>query len=289
MSDASEASPEPGSETPTDGTRDLNRLATLVKQATIHGPVNWESEITPEELYDHATTILTPQLPVIVMSVDVRSSTILMREAIRPFDFAFAMTDFVEYSQELVKENGGWFDKFTGDGFLAYWITNYKRDDKGQFIVPTREDGVAYFPQWPYVSAVAKVGRECRRFFSEEILPRLKVVTQNYPDTAGLSIGVDGGLVSPVLIAGELTLLGPPVVGAVRMTSAAKPGEALINNHLGSALENVADEAAKHGVRLRSTVRKTKEYKRQVVYVAELFEPGTVVPGPPTRLPGRDA
>src|SRR4029453_7829895 len=36
--------------------------------------------------------------------------------------FASVMDRFVSSVRSGIRRSGGWFDKFTGDGFLAYWI-----------------------------------------------------------------------------------------------------------------------------------------------------------------------
>ena len=56
-----------------------------------------------------------------VMAADIRESTTLMKEAIRFERFASVMDRFVSLVRLGIRK-GRWFDKFTGDGFLAYWI-----------------------------------------------------------------------------------------------------------------------------------------------------------------------
>jgi hypothetical protein len=57
-----------------------------------------------------------------VMAADIRESTNLMKEAVRFERFALVMDKFVTSVRHGIRGSGGWFDKFTGDGFLAYWI-----------------------------------------------------------------------------------------------------------------------------------------------------------------------
>jgi class 3 adenylate cyclase len=57
-----------------------------------------------------------------VMAADIRESTALMKEAIAFEKFASVMDRFVSSVRLGIRRSGGWFDKFTGDGFLAYWI-----------------------------------------------------------------------------------------------------------------------------------------------------------------------
>jgi class 3 adenylate cyclase len=71
-----------------------------------------------------------------------------------------------------------------------------------------------------------------------------------------------------VTIADELTVVGPPVVGAVRMVTASAPKEVVANVFLGERLRDQqvgAYEAL--GVRVAREFRPTKEYPRgQEVY-----------------------
>ena len=57
-----------------------------------------------------------------VMAADMRESTLLMKEAVRFEQFAKIMDKFVSAVRSGIGTPGGWFDQFTGDGFLAYWI-----------------------------------------------------------------------------------------------------------------------------------------------------------------------
>jgi len=52
---------------------------------------------------------------------DIRKSQDLMTYAPSSDFFSEMMLDFMETSRKLIKENLGVFDKFTGDGFLAYF------------------------------------------------------------------------------------------------------------------------------------------------------------------------
>ena len=43
-------------------------------------------------------------------------------QSVRFERFALVMDKFVTSVRRGIRSSGGWFDKFTGDGFLAYWI-----------------------------------------------------------------------------------------------------------------------------------------------------------------------
>src|SRR5262245_4966869 len=85
-----------------------------------HAPPDWETRFRKEELLD--SVIDGEPIQMFVMAADIRESTALMKEAIRFGEFASVMDRFVSSVRLGIRRSGGWFDKFTGDGFLAYWI-----------------------------------------------------------------------------------------------------------------------------------------------------------------------
>jgi class 3 adenylate cyclase len=99
--------------------------------------------------------------------------------------------------------------------------------------------------------------------------------SRNLSDGVGLSIGLDAGPGFLVEIAGELTVVGPPVVGAVRMvTAAAGPREVVSNVYLGEHLHDEQDGIYRAlGMTATRESRPTKEYpKGQEVYVLRFGE-----------------
>ena len=179
-----------------------------------------------------------------VMAADIRESTLLMKEAVRFEQFAKIMDKFVSAVRSGIGTPGGWFDKFTGDGFLAYWIAPSTPKEEYQ--------------------------RRLIELFHRRVLEDFRRNSRNLSDGVGLSIGLDAGPGFLVEIAGELTLVGPPVVGAVRMVNAAsRPQEIFANVYLG---EHLLDEQSgiyeALGMTATRESRPTKEYPNgQEVYV----------------------
>src|ERR671918_3212699 len=99
--------------------RDLERARTrdLLKA---HAPPDWEKRFRRDDLLD--AIIDGEPLQMFVMAADIRESTMLMKEAVRFERFAYIMDKFVSSVRQGITKSGGWFDKFTGDGFLAYWL-----------------------------------------------------------------------------------------------------------------------------------------------------------------------
>ena len=92
-----------------------------------HAPPDWQQRFRTTELLD--SVIDGQPIQMFVMAADIRESTTLMKEAIRFERFAIVMDKFVSSVRLGIRRSGGWFDKFTGDGFLAYWIVQSASPD----------------------------------------------------------------------------------------------------------------------------------------------------------------
>ncbi len=232
--------------------RERARIARLLKS---HAPPDWEERLRKEELLD--AVIDGEPIQMFVMAADIRNSTMLMKEAIRFERFAFIMDKFVTAVRRGIRGPGGWFDKFTGDGFLAYWIVQAGPED----VYDER-----------FVQAAGNIVHTAQTlvdFFHRLVLEDFRSNSRNLPEGAGLSMGLDAGPGYLVQIGGELTVVGPPVVGAVRMvTAAAEPREIIANVFLGERLREEQDGVYEGlGVTVTREYRPTKEYpKGQEVY-----------------------
>ena len=90
-----------------------------------HAPPDWEQRFRKTDLLDRV--IDGEPFQMFVMAADIRESTTLMKEAVRFERFALVMDKFVTSVRRGIRSSGGWFDKFTGDGFLAYWVVQPAR------------------------------------------------------------------------------------------------------------------------------------------------------------------
>jgi class 3 adenylate cyclase len=232
--------------------RERARIAGLLET---HAPPDWEERFDRDQLLD--AIIDTAPLQMFVMAADIRESTLLMKEAVQFERFAKIMDKFVSAVRSGIGTPGGWFDKFTGDGFLAYWITptSPKEDYQRRFVEAAGN--------------LAHTAHELIELFHRRVLEDFRRNSRNLSDGVGLSIGLDAGPGFLLEIAGELTLVGPPVVGAVRMVNAAsRPQEIFANVYLGEHLRDEQDgiyEAL--GMTATRESRPTKEYpKGQEVY-----------------------
>jgi class 3 adenylate cyclase len=237
---------------PIDRDEERERIAGLLEN---HAPPDWVDRFSRDELLD--AIIDTAPLQMFVMAADIRESTLLMKEAVQFEQFAKIMDKFVSAVRSGIGAPGGWFDRFTGDGFLAYWVVQE----------PTREEYQRRFVE--AAGNLAHTAHQLIELFHRRVLEDFRRNSRNLSDGVGLSIGLDAGPGFLVEIAGELTVVGPPVVGAVRMVSAAsRPQEIFANVYLGEHLHDEQEgiyEAL--GMRADRVSRPTKEYpKGQEVY-----------------------
>jgi class 3 adenylate cyclase len=231
---------------------DRDRLAALVEA---HAPPDWEERFRREELLDAVANSSLIQM--FVMAADIRESTMLMKEAVKFEQFAYIMDKFVSSVRQGITRFGGWFDKFTGDGFLAYWIVQSG----------SKEEYDESFVQ--AAGNMTHTANTLVELFHERVLEDFRANSRNLSGGVGLSMGLDAGPGCLVQIGGELTIVGPPVVGAVRMvTAAAKPREIFANVYLGEHLHEHQDGVYEAlGMRATREYRPTKEYPNgQEVY-----------------------
>jgi class 3 adenylate cyclase len=232
--------------------RERARVARLLKT---HAPPDWEQRFRATELLD--SVIDGEPIQMFVMAADIRESTTLMKEAVRFERFALVMDKFVTSVRRGIRRSGGWFDKFTGDGLLAYWIVqSASPEEYEERFVQSAGD-------------IAHTAQTLVELFHRRVLEDFRSNSRNLSAGVGLSMGLDAGPGYLVKIADELTIVGSPVVGAVRMvTAAALPWEIVANVFLGERLrDGQAGVYEALGVTVTREVRATKEYpKGQEVY-----------------------
>lgn len=142
-----------------------------------------------------------------VMSVDIRRSTELMLKAISPEAYADFLTKLCVAMKVIVTERYGVFDKFTGDGVLAFFPESYSGPDAAFHVVAAAD--------------------ACHRCFKDFYARSRHLFSSVLLDT-GLGIGIDYGDVRLARVGEGLTVVGEPVVYACRL-SGADPGQTLLN------------------------------------------------------------
>lgn len=151
-----------------------------------------------------------------VVSIDIRRSTELMLKARTPALFAAFMTQLCDELEIAIKDEYGVFDKFTGDGVLAFFPEFFSGKDAGYHALAVAQKALAIF---------ATCYRQNRSSFTTVL------------HDVNLTVGIDFGAVHLVQVAGGLTVVGGPVVYACRL-SGGPPGSILLNQ---PAYERISD------------------------------------------------
>jgi class 3 adenylate cyclase len=224
------------------GDFDTHRSSNLTDKIglSIHAPDQWQKIISLKELERLVNT--GDQIGIHVLVGDIRKSTFLMKESISLTRFAQITRDFMKAVRDTASKNEGWFDKFTGDGFIIYWIYGDEANQQ------------KYIPQiLSFSDALLSV--------FPEVMNDYRTNSTNFPADTGLSLGVDSGMCTLVNIE-DLNLIGPPVVGASRMVAEAEPFEVLFNVLIGAWLNKDKERLAKdYGICIERKYIQTAEYK----------------------------
>ncbi len=178
------------------------------------------------------------------MSVDIRRSTDLMLKARTPQAFATFITSLCKDLMDVVRNNNGVVDKFTGDGILCFFPEFFSGGDAGYYALASAD--------------------ECHRTFDKHYRAQRNSFRSVLRDI-GLGIGVDYGDCHLVQVAGNLTIVGSPVVYACRL-GGAPAGTTLLNQ---PAYEIISE---RHGglVLLDETSIEIKHEGTLIAYAAKL-------------------
>jgi class 3 adenylate cyclase len=142
-----------------------------------------------------------------VLSMDIRRSTEMMLKARSAKQYAHFIIELCNELTETILRNYGIYDKFTGDGILAFFPEFFTGRDTSYWAV--------------------KAARECHEVFKKCYAANRKCFVSVVKDI-GLGIGMDFGKVTLVRIQGTLSVLGPPVVYSCRL-SGCEAGKTLLN------------------------------------------------------------
>ena len=219
-------------------TRHPIMLVTSQEQDYSENYVKWSGHLPRRIVRDSNPDVLVQEAcltPTVVVVGDIRRSQDLMTYSRTAESFSIRMVEFITQTRLLLDKRSGFFDKFTGDGFLAYFNEAICRESGTnylecflEFLHDLREFSSAHFADWT---------REVKK------LPERPV---------GLAIGADLGIVSFQNLNHHLVAVGDAIVWASRMASCANANETVVNNLLFEALRNTA------GVQFQEREGKTK-------------------------------
>ncbi len=149
----------------------------------------------------------------IVLVADIRKSQDLMTYGPDADFFRDKILEFTTEMRQIIKDHYGVFDKFTGDGFLCYFNSHL-----------CERFGVDYYEQ--FVKACNDIMTFSESFFKEWV----KNIRKLPPNSSGLTIGVDSGIVKFRDLDNHLFAIGDSIIWANRMSSAGEKGEIILNN-----------------------------------------------------------
>ena len=139
-----------------------------------------------------------------------------MLKARKPEKYAEFVTQLTRQLIKEILESFGVFDKFTGDGILAFFPDFYSGKDAGFH--------------------AASAALRCHQIFQSHYREHRTSFISILQDT-GLGIGIDYGRLHLVQVSGALTVVGPPVVYACRL-GGAPAGSTYINQPAYEELSN---------------------------------------------------
>ncbi len=203
-----------------------------------HAPPDVYRRLGVGALNDLATAGSTSVHAVVVVG-DLRLSGVLLKEAVSHRLYARFVLGFTEAVQGLAGAYRAWFDKFTGDGFVVFWL----------YAAP---EGIPTEVVPEFCQSVLPA--------SERLVDNLRRNSRNFPVGVGLAMGLDSGECELVRVGEAITVVGSPIVGATRMSAGARAGETIANLPVGSALEREAGRLAGQGIAVERAVVSTKEY-----------------------------
>ncbi|EKR92297.1 hypothetical protein LEP1GSC163_2730 [Leptospira santarosai str. CBC379] len=154
-----------------------------------------------------------------VISIDIRRSTELMLKAKNSHSFTMFISTLGEGLKSIILNNFGIFDKFTGDGILAFFPKFFSGED--------------------FILHSAKAAEECHGFF-RKYYDESRHLFQTVLKDIGLGIGIDYGKTNITRINNEMTV-GSPVVYACRL-SGADAHTTLFNQSAKDAIISLASE-----------------------------------------------
>ena len=217
-----------------------------------HAPVDWRVRYATTDPLDALVAIGAS--PFLLISVDIRQSTAMRRLARNKLLHEAVVANFVDTASKALRDHGFWWDKFEGDGFIAY--------------VPVTVDGRNGTVQ---IREALSILAELLEIFGSRTMQVIESNCVSVPPGAGLALGLDGGKFSFWNMNGDLTIQGDPVIGAVRMQSVASAGEMVASASVGAEVEGGGTAILPPALSLSTDKRQPKTYSEPVdVYVLTL-------------------
>lgn len=157
----------------------------------------------------------------IVAIGDIRRSQQLMEYAKDDDVFLKFMSSFIHHSRALIEKHKGFFDKFTGDGFIAYF-----------------NEEICSRLNVDYVDCFLGFVDEELKFMDGLFSEWRESVSRLPPEPVGLAIGGGAGIVDFRDVDNHLIVVGDAVVWAYRTVSDGEAGEFIAHEPLSELISN---------------------------------------------------
>lgn len=255
----------------------LSERAEIAKRTSLEQRADFlKSHAPPRFASNDEFAALLPELinqevdiPVTIVVGDIRGSTDLMRNSVSKGRYASIVTSFIEESKDIVtrEEHGGWFDTFTGDGFVSYWLPEAYAE------IDALDDLEVVETKTHVSNEILPCLREIFKCYIDRIDPLFLENAQNMSTQTGFSFGIDSGpgVFVPTPSASRITLIGDPYVGAVRAESNAPPYTIALNVRPGQALYNLRDDLKeKYNMEITQAVVENKDFPDgKLIYIVK--------------------
>lgn len=166
---------------------------------------------------------------------DLRFSTAAMG-AFEPAEaYSELLDELQKIAHEIILEHGAYFDKETGDGFVAHFCrSTFDRSDEG--------DDAIFAEVNSAISLASKLIITCNA-----LCERYQQYLKTGLDGLKLSVGVHFEDAVWISDRRQVRAIGPSVVWASRLCSAAEPGELLVSNKIHELLTNRGNKSRQNG------------------------------------------
>lgn len=202
--------------------REVNLPVQLSLSATPHIPyfkrkqLKWSTQL-PESIVDK---VLEPSYmqnmsdsDTLVIVGDIRRSQDLLTYGMSPNFYREQIINFLTEVRKILRDNYAIYDRFTGDGFVAYL---------NEFVC--KQNKKDYYAMM--LDACSRIQTFANDFFDKWAKQIRKIPCEGI----GLSIGVDSGRISFKEVNEELFAIGDACVWATRMCNVGKRGDIILNN-----------------------------------------------------------
>lgn len=178
--------------------------------------LKWASQL-PEQLIEAAMepSFMTEmsRSDTLVMVADIRRSQDLITYGMSPNMYREQIIGFLTEVRKILLEDYGIYDRFTGDGYIAYFNS-----------FACRMGGRDYYEM--ALDACNRIQNFAEGYFDNWSRQIRKIPIE----PIGLSIGIDCGIVDFKNIDDQLFAIGDACVWATRMCNAGKRGQVIFNN-----------------------------------------------------------